>query len=387
MCGAAIAEDDVGLPLGRIGGAGCHDPTLGECNPGLLLVFVLVSKPFVAARIEERFNRLVERVLRRMGWVDTVIGYRGYAHRGRVRILCRVVLQPADMTTAVGLVTERLLARRGFRNFLSAPIGHGEVHVTVGGITRSVRADRGGYVDVALADIDLPAGEAEAEFVTAGSKPVRAPITVVAPEVTMGLVSDIDDTVISTSLPRPLIAAWNSFVVHENARQAVPGMAEMYAEMLHDHDGAPTVYVSTGAWNTAGFLTRFLQHYGFPSGPLLLTDWGPTPAGWWRSGPAHKRACLQRLAEDFPGIRWVLVGDDGQHDPALYGDFASQHPDKVRAIALRELTPTEQVLAHGSPTAYVDAARADHSPVPVVKGPDGFRIWATLSRVLDQRQR
>jgi phosphatidate phosphatase APP1 len=106
------------------------------------------------------------------------------------------------------------------------------------------------------------------------------------------------------------------------------------------------VYVSTGAWNSAPTLTRFLVESGYPLGPLLLTDWGPTNTGWFRSGQQHKRESLGRLARDFPRIRWVLFGDDGQHDPELYADFARMHPDKVEAVCIRELSPTEQVLSH-----------------------------------------
>ena len=39
------------------------------------------------------------------------------------------------------------------------------------------------------------------------------------------IISDVDDTVISTWLPRPMIAAWNSFVRDESNRQSIPGMA------------------------------------------------------------------------------------------------------------------------------------------------------------------
>ena len=74
-----------------------------------------------------------------------------------------------------------------------------------------------------------------------------------------------------------------------------------------------------------------------------MTDWGPTNTGWFRSGQEHKRAALHRLAREFPHIRWILVGDDGQHDPRIYGDFARDRPDLVEAIAIRELTPAEQV--------------------------------------------
>ena len=88
-----------------------------------------------------------------------------------------------------------------------------------------------------------------------------------------------------TRLPRPFVAAWNVFVRHENAREAVPGMARLYAELRSGDQDVPVVYLSTGAWNAAPTLARFLRRHRYPAGPLLLTDWGPTNSGWFRSGP------------------------------------------------------------------------------------------------------
>src|ERR1035438_5057810 len=93
-------------------------------------------------------------------------------------------------------------------------------------------------------------------------------------------------------------------------------------------------YLSTGAWNTAPTLTRFLKRHGYPAGPMLMTDWGPTNTGWFRSGQEHKTEALHRLAREFPRIRWVLIGDDGQHDPKIYGDFARDRPDVDRKIVV-----------------------------------------------------
>ncbi len=67
----------------------------------------------------------------------------------------------------------------------------------------------------------------------------------------MGLLSDIDDTVVVTRLPRPLVAAWNSFVLDERARVPVNGMAELYRQVVAENPGGPVVYLSTGAWNVA----------------------------------------------------------------------------------------------------------------------------------------
>ena len=97
-------------------------------------------------------------------------------------------------------------------------------------------------------------------------EPITARIFVVAEEVRFGVVSDVDDTVMVTALPRPLIAAWNSFVVDEHARTPVPGMAVLLERLMRDHPGSPMIYLSTGAWNIAPTLNRFLSRNLFPAG-------------------------------------------------------------------------------------------------------------------------
>ena len=65
-----------------------------------------------------------------------------------------------------------------------------------------------------------------------------------------------------------------------------------------------------------------------------------------------------------------VVGDDGQHDLDIYSEFAAANPDRVVAIAIRELTPAEQILAHGTtePLAGDEPLPRD---IPVFKAPDG----------------
>ncbi|MEO7060314.1 MAG: phosphatase domain-containing protein, partial [Lapillicoccus sp.] len=204
---------------------------------------------------------------------------------------------------------------------------------------------------------------------------------IVGDDVDYGLVSDIDDTVITTSLPRMFLAAWNTFVRHEGSRRVVAGMAPLYRELIAAHPGAPVVYISTGAWNTAPPLSRFLRNHGYPLGPLLLTDWGPTNTGWFRSGQEHKRACLDRLAREFPKIKWVLVGDDGQHDLKVYSDFAEARPERIDSVAIRQLSPTEQILSHGIPVATEELTpRTSRVPreIPIYYAPDGFGLLRIL---------
>jgi phosphatidate phosphatase APP1 len=192
-----------------------------------------------------------------------------------------------------------------------------------------------------------------------------------------------------TAVPQPLVAAWNMLCARAAARRAVAGMPELYARFRAAHPDAPFVYLSSGAWNTARTLRRFLARHGFPAGPLLLTDFGPTDTGWFRSGRVHKTTSLNRLMDTFPHVRWVLVGDDGQADPEIYAAAAKEHPDQVAAVVIRSLTTTERMIATAG-AAKDDAGAlwagrasvttAPHS-APVVVGRDGQALAAGLETI------
>ncbi|HRA74922.1 MAG TPA: DUF2183 domain-containing protein [Propionicimonas sp.] len=338
----------------------------------------MTTRPFLAARIEERFDRWLERVVRSLGWREKVICYTGYGTPASLRVLGRVVLAPRRARSGLAKVTEDFVKRRGFRNFFTLACVRAGVSITVGDQVVETTTDRGGYIDCRIRNHGLEPGWRTVEVRSARSKKSRAEVHIVPPDEEFGLVSDIDDTIITTLLPRPMIAFWNSFIRDESARQAVPGMARFYRELLAEHPGAPVVYLSTGAWNTHDFLTRFLKRHAYPHGAMLLTDWGPTNTGWFRSGAAHKRNTLLQLTRDFPRVRWLLVGDDGQHDPELYDEFATIAPDRVRAIAIRQLTPAELFLAHGDTSPQAGADDLAQAQVPVVAAPDGRGLAAQL---------
>ncbi|WP_370442298.1 App1 family protein [Kineococcus halophytocola] len=359
-----------------------------------------------AARVEDAVKGLVGSRLRRRGYHARALAYPGYGGPGWVRVFGRVLLGREDTVEQ----TERDGARsvRGWRNFLTVPVAGARVSVRIGDHERVLRTNREGYLDERV-EVDLPPGRhevvltvgpdvaetaevaPETELVeddTEGGADLppqvavphsgSAEVVVVGSDPVVGLLSDIDDTVVVTRLPRPLVAAWNSFVLDERARVPVNGMAELYRQVVQDNPGAPVVYLSTGAWNVAPTLGRFLRRFGYPAGPMLLTDWGPTNTGWFRDGSAHKRESLARLARELPQVRWLLVGDDGQHDPRLYAEFLSAAPERVAGVGIRRLTPAEQLLAGGRPLA--PAATPQDSPVPWVTGDSGYEIWHHWSR-------
>ncbi|HEX2806313.1 MAG TPA: phosphatase domain-containing protein [Kineosporiaceae bacterium] len=333
------------------------------------------ASPHWAARIEDAAHAVVVRVLRRRGWQPRVLPYTGYGGAGWARVLGRVLLCPP------GTGVRELERSRGWRRFLSAAVSGVEVDVVIGSCRTTVTSERGGYLDAVLAS-DLPPGWGQARLST-GAVTSRAPLCVVGQQAGLGVVSDIDDTVMVTAIPRPLLAFWNTFVRHESSRRPVPGMAQLYRRIIAEEPDGFVVYLSTGAWNVAPALAAFLARHDFPPGPLLMTDWGPTPHAWFRSGREHKRTQLRRLMAELPHLRWLLVGDDGQHDPQLYQEAAAAAPGRVRAVAIRQLTPSQQVLAHGTLDPLPDGStgpQPSYTGVPEVRAPDGNGLLSALSR-------
>ncbi|MDX6300953.1 MAG: hypothetical protein QOF53_2167 [Nocardioidaceae bacterium] len=326
------------------------------------------ARPHLASRAEGRLHAVLDPRLRKRGWTPRVVAHAGYGAGGWVRVLARV------MFTSPQWSPDRDADGRGWRRFLCASAAGIAVHVHVGDRSHVVASARDGYVDVRL-PADLEPGWASVRLSVEGSAPVEAPVRIVAPGPQLGLVSDIDDTVMVTMLPRPLIALRNAFLLKESARQPVPGMAELYSDIVGEHPDIFVVYLSTGAWNTAGALRDFLARHHYPAGPLLLTDWGPTQTGWFRSGQEHKREQLRRLFRELPQVRWLLVGDDGQHDPHLYAEAVSVAPDRVLGVAIRQLSVTEQVVSTGTPRPKDSPAVGDKtSPRGPAIATDGFGL-------------
>ncbi len=331
----------------------------------------------LAHKISRTFNDVRLRQVKQWGFVPQTIPYQGYGTTEWVRVLGRVLLTSKPLP---GARTDRAkLSRaqnvRGWRSFTSVPLQYVDVEIEIGDTVTHVRADRGGLVDTVIA-VHLPPGANTAVLRAEGTEPVEARIQIISAEEKFGIVSDIDDTVMVTALPRPFLALWNTFVLNERARTPTPGMAVLLDRLAKQHPDAPIIYLSTGPWNAAPTLARFLARNMYPTGALLLTDWGLTQDRWFRSGQQHKNTNLDRLATEFPETRWLLIGDSGQHDEEIYSRFASAHPNNVAAIAIRQLSPGEAVLA-GAHAAHGNKSNAD---VPWLYSPDGAGLAEQLQK-------
>ena len=294
------------------------------------------------ARAVTRAERAVDRrvgayLTGRPGWGLTVLPFVGHGTTTRLHVRGRVLARPLHRHARRGPAAV-LMTSVG--RYLSAEVADVPVTIEVDGRSVETVSDDEGYVD-AHVETDLPPGRHPVVFRPAVGAPAEGTALVVNPAATLGVVSDIDDTIIHTGLTRAYEAVRTTLLVAEDARQAVPGVAELYRGLVAaDQDRAPVFYVSTGAWNLHAMLQRFLVRHDFPVGPMLMTDWGPGGGWLFREDSIvfKSRTIVERI-DEHPHLRWVLCGDSGQHDPESYAEVVRARPDRVRAVYIREVPP------------------------------------------------
>ena len=77
-------------------------------------------------------------------------------------------------------------------------------------------------------------------------------------------------------------------------------------------------------------------------------------------------------------MRWLLVGDDGQHDQEIYREFAAAHPENVAGVAIRRLSPTQAVLAGSLPAPGRPPVGRGRWGRSGSSAPDGAGLWQLL---------
>jgi phosphatidate phosphatase APP1 len=159
------------------------------------------------------------------------------------------------------------------------------------------------------------------------------------------VISDIDDTVKVSN-----VADRRELLKNTLLREfvPVPGMAEVFSRW--EAAGAAFHYVSASPWQLSNCLCSFLGAAGLPAGSMHLKLFrlkDSTPLGRLTSRKRSKRRAIEQIMRDFPGRRFVLVGDSGERDPEVYAAVARRRPEQVAGVFIRRV-PDRVAASHVS---------------------------------------
>ncbi|MCK7544742.1 DUF2183 domain-containing protein [Marinobacter bryozoorum] len=278
--------------------------------------------------------------------------YRGYGSSHRVFLMGRVFRQPGFGAT----MREDRLWRDLIdllRRLLRKPIAGAQVRVRYKGTTAVVETDRHGFFRV---DMDLGAMPSDVEWHSVElslDRPTDERATTTGEFFTpthrtgYGVISDIDDTVVYTGVANTLKMMWRLFAQGADSRVIFPGVPALYRG-FHDgpsgNQGNPLIYVSRGPWSIYQVLVEMFRMHRIPNGPILvLREWGMKRGSILpRRARDHKLDAIRHVMGLYGELKFVLVGDSGQHDPETYARILREHPDRVLAIYIRDVSADPQ---------------------------------------------
>jgi len=306
-----------------------------------------------------------------------IAAYRGVADARGVELMGRVLARPPEGGPREDDgVWDNLL--NTYRRFDSREVAAARLRLHCNGVSAGTVTDNEGYYSLRI-DAPLPAGtlwtDAQVEL-EGGSLVTTQPVLCVDDGPGIGVISDIDDTILQSSITNWKVAAQLTFLHNARTRKPLDGVAKLYQAFQAGADNAgrtPLFYVSSSPWNLYDLLDDFMELNGIPAGPIYLRDFGLDPGKFIRTpGHAHKLERARALIERFPKRRWILCGDSGQADPELYAEAAHQYGARIAAIYIRDVDPDSD-----SPLdAGVDAAieRIAGMGVPMLRARDSLAM-------------
>lgn len=163
-------------------------------------------------------------------------------------------------------------------------------------------------------------------------------------DASVGIISDIDDTVLISHSTKIGKKFWLSISKNAYTRRPLPGVSEFYNKLNKDGQ-YPIFYVSSSDWSLFDLIKDFLIYREIPLGPILLKDNQVNLKNIWKSGGGsheHKKEKITLLMQMFPNMAFYLIGDSGQHDPEIYEEIVQEFPDRVKIIFIRIVNPSDQ---------------------------------------------
>lgn len=273
--------------------------------------------------------------------------YRGYGSTEEIFVMGRVLRQFGEPAhgrwTSLGrdvLDIGRRMLRRG--------VADATVCGRSLGAEERVHTDRDGYFRLALKPQQAPPGDQHwhrVELVLESPVTVASSAQVFIPPASARqvVISDIDDTVMVTGVANRIAMLTRLFLQNADSRVAFPGVGAFYRALYEGVSGDehnPMLYVSRAPWSLYEVLDEFFRRHQIPVGPILfLREWGislrsPLP----HRAKDHKQSLIEDMLARYPELPFVLIGDSGQHDPEVYAQLVNQHPGRVKAIYIRNIS-------------------------------------------------
>lgn len=290
-------------------------------------------------RAAHLLERGIDRRFRHRAGKLVISAYRGFGRPDEMLLRGRVLMErPVTRAREAESLWRNLL--NTYHRFQSDEVAGAKVRASYRDAVVETVSDDEGHFQIRLQPREMAEHtlwhQAAIELPDAGVSTI-AEVMIPSDAAKFGIISDIDDTIIQTNATS-LLRMVKSIVNNAAARLPFKGVSELYQGLHAGHN--PIFYVSSSPWNLYELLHDYMDLNRIPHGPMFLQDWGIDEKTLiLASHSEHKLAQIQAVVDYYPALRFVLIGDSGQHDPEIYLQVIRAHPGRVIAVFIRDVTP------------------------------------------------
>ena len=180
----------------------------------------------------------------------------------------------------------------------------------------------------------------------------------------ISLISDIDDTIKYSAINGGAKEIFRNAFIREFGDLTIPGVREWYAK-LHDM-GVKLHYLSNSPWQMYPLLVSFFAQAGLPPGSFHLKQYAGMLQGIFEPVAERKKGTMNRIMNDFPERRFIMVGDSGEADLELYVETALQYRGRILAIYIRDVTTSPSKISYEATGQFFTGSRSS-SPATTPK--------------------
>ncbi|NDK54292.1 App1 family protein [Pontibacter fetidus] len=303
-------------------------------------------------KAEEKIDMLTFKLKRQLNMMQPlqIVPYRSYGTPNRLYVKGRVLLDKGiKHSEADDTLWENLMNM--YRRFESDEVPNARVQLCLNNQYHEITTDAEGYfvlnlepkiplvLDDIWHDIELKVIDAPVEMTE--EVKATAHVLVPPPDAEYGIISDIDDTIMRTGATSLLESGRNVLLNNAHTRIPFHGVSQFYKSLQLGRNGKrnnPFFYVSSSPWNNYDLLYHFLELNDIPQGPLLLRDFGFDEDKLGHSDHmSHKYKEIENILITYPELDFILIGDSGQQDAAIYSEVVKNHPGRIMAVYIRDV--------------------------------------------------
>lgn len=267
--------------------------------------------------------------------------YKAFGTPTHITVFGRILNCRAPEASDVDSIWANLHA--SFKRFETDEVPGALVSLNYGSMSESVHTDEEGYFSF---DLDSPpikdrlSTDISVQLTVLyedETASIHTPVKLVNDNAKLGVISDIDDTIILTQASSLVKMIKLTLLESSETRVAFEGVPEFYRAL--EAQGAPFFYVSSSPWNLHQFLLDFMTLNNIPTGAMFLRDFGlgenKLIAGTHK---AHKIEAIESILASTDNLSFILSGDSGQRDPEVYAEVVRRHPERIKAIYIRDVS-------------------------------------------------